>query len=111
MEHTFDQRWEQLMIFLGERFEKTPNMEAILFLVGLNEYSGRIPKIKFSKEQKQELMHVGVCAVLAQSGMYEMEYRDDEGWPHYKRLAEEQADDLSSQEELLKENLLLYFGF
>mgnify|MGYP006876291333 CR=1 FL=1 len=97
--------------FLEERFGKMPNMESILFLVGLNEYTGRIPKIKFSKEQKQELMHVGVCAVLAHAGHYEMTFRDEEGWPHYHKVGGDQPEDLLSQEQLLKENLLLYFGF
>lgn len=111
MEKTFNERWEQLIGFLEERFGKMPNMESILFLVGLNEYSGRIPKIKFSKEQKQELMHVGVCAVLSHAGFYELAFRDEEGWPHYQKLTGEQPEDLMSQEQLLQENLLLYFGF
>jgi hypothetical protein len=111
MEKGFEDRWAALVAFLEERFQKMPNMEAILFLVGLNEYSGRIPKIKFSKEQKQELMHVGVCAVLARAGHYRFIYTDHEGWPHYEKIRAEQPEDLLSQEQLLKENLLLYFDF
>ena len=46
-------------------------MEAILFLIGMQE-TGFI-KEKITKEQKQDLMHVAVCTVFAQSGYYELE--------------------------------------
>lgn len=111
MEKTFEERWGELTQFMEERFEKMPNLESILFLVGLNEYTGRIPKIKFSKEQKQELMHVGLCAVLSLAGYYQFVFRDDEGWPHYHKVLVEQPEDLDGQEELIKQHLLTYFGF
>jgi hypothetical protein len=111
MENSIETRWKALEQFLEGKFGKLPNMEAILFLVGLNEYNGRVPKIKFSKEEKQELMHVGVCAVLEKAGLYEFEGRDEEGWPHYKKIAEHDAEDLSNQELLLKTYLLDYFGY
>ncbi len=111
MELQFKERWQHLQAFLEDRFGKMPNMESILFLVGLNEYQGRVPKIKFSKEEKQELMHVGVCAVLEKAGKYKFVALDEDGWPHYEKLEEEQPNDLASQEQLLKENLLIYFGF
>jgi len=94
---------------LTERFGKTPNMEAILFLIGLNEYRGRIPRIKFSKEQKQDLMHVAVCSLLSQSGFYELEGYDEEGWPHYKESDTVKTTSMEEQEVLLKEHILNYF--
>ena len=48
-----------------ERFGKKPDLEAILFLIGMQEY-GQL-KDKFTKEQKQDLMHVAVCLLLSQS--------------------------------------------
>lgn len=111
MEKKFEERWADFEVFLKERFEKMPNMESILFLVGLNEYTGRVPKIKFSKEQKQELMHVGLCAVLAKAGYYQFAYRDEEGWPHYDKLVADQPEVLGEQEQLIKEHLLVYFDF
>lgn len=108
-QHTLDQRWGMLEAKLTEQFGKLPNMEAILFLIGVNEYRGRIPKIKFSKEQKQDLMHVAVCALLSRSGYYELEGYDEEGWPHYKELDIVKTGSLEEQEMLLKINILDYF--
>ena len=31
-------------------------------------------------------MHVAVCSLFAQSGYYELEGVDADGWPHFKQL-------------------------
>jgi hypothetical protein len=108
----FDERWKSLELFLKEKFEKMPNTESILFLIGLNEYRGRIPKIKFSKEQKQDLIHIGVCSVLSTSGYYTLEGYDDEGWPHFQPTnVNIEAPDYTEQDQLIKEHILKYFDF
>jgi hypothetical protein len=105
------ERWIILEADLVERFGKKPNMEAILFLIGMNEYKGRIPKIKFSKEQKQDLMHVAVCTLLSRGGYYALEGYDEEGWPHFRELKPVETDQntLNAQDKLLKEYILDYF--
>lgn len=104
-----DSRWLQLEKKLQERFGKVPDMEAILFLIGINEYQGRMPKIKFSKEQKQELMHIAVCTLLGKGGYYSLERYDDEGWPHFTELKSVKENTLEDQEDLLKTYILDYF--
>lgn len=106
---SFEEKWAKLEEQLTERFGKKPNMEAILFLIGVNEYRGRIPKIKFSKEQKQDLMHIAVCSLLASKGYYAPEGYDEEGWPHFTELKKVEADTLGGQERLLQEAMLSYF--
>lgn len=106
---SFDDRWKALENMLQERFDKIPDLQAILFLIGVNEYSGRIPKIKFSKEQKQDLMHVAVCKLLSNEGYYQFEGFDEEGWPHYIEIKKPEAADLNAQEQLLKKHILQYF--
>lgn len=105
-----DERWAALMQELSTRFGKEPNMEALLFLIGINEYRGRTPKIKFSKEEKQDLMHVAVCHLLAMGGYYKLAHYDEEGWPHYVELKPVGAQGLEKQESLLQEYILLYFN-
>ena len=82
-------------------------MEAILFLVGLQEL-GMIEE-KFTKEQKQDLMHIAVCSLLSPSGYYELEAVDAEGWPHYKQLKALPVMDMIAQENFMKDHVLLYF--
>lgn len=101
------QRWWDLEARLVERFGKKPDMEAILFLIGIQEF-GQI-KEKFTKEQKQDLMHVAVCSLLSLSGYYELERIDESGWPHFRQLKAMPAMSLAEQENFLKDHVLLYF--
>lgn len=101
------QRWWNLEARLVEKFGKKPDMEAILFLIGMQE-TGFI-KEKISKEQKQDLMHVAICTVLLPSGFYELESRDGDGWPHFRQLKEHKTQSLAEQENFLKDHILFYF--
>jgi len=100
-------RWWNLEAKLAERFDKKPDLETILFLIGIQEF-GQI-KAKFTKEQKQDLMHVAVCSLLSASGYYELEGVDSEGWPHFKQLKAMTEMDAIAQEFFLKDHILLYF--
>lgn len=101
------QRWWNLEARLVERFGKKPDMETILFLIGIQEF-GEIREA-FSKEQKQDLMHVAVCSLLAPSGFYELERVDEEGWPHFRQLKPMPELSVPEQELFLKDHILLYF--
>jgi hypothetical protein len=101
------QRWWNLEAKLVERFGKKPDLEAILFLIGMQE-TGFI-KEKITKEQKQDLMHVATCTLLAQSHYYELEGRDKEGWPHYKQIKTLPVLNAFEQENFIKDHVLLYF--
>jgi len=100
-------RWWDLEAKLVERFGKKPDLETILFLIGIQEF-GEI-RDKFTKEQKQDLMHVAICRLLSQSGYYELEKTDDEGWPHFKQLKPMPDMSMVEQENFLKDHILLYF--
>lgn len=100
-------RWWSLEAKLLERFGKKPDMEAVLFLIGMQE-TGFV-RAKITKEQKQDLMHVAVCTLLSQSGYYLLEGKDEEGWPHFKQLKEIPALQVMEQENFLKDHILLYF--
>lgn len=104
----FEQRWLNTENLLRERFGKLPDMEGMLFLIGVNEL-GRLPRRKFSKEQKQDLMHVAVCSLLSQLGYYQNIGRDDDGWPHFTELKPVAVKDMAEQERMLKECVVRYF--
>ncbi len=101
------QRWWTLEAKLVERFGKKPDMDAILFLIGINETG--IVQEKITKEQKQDLMHVAVCTILTPSGYYLLEGHDQDGWPHFKQVKELPVISLLEQENFLKDHVLLYF--
>ena len=100
-------RWIQLESTLFERFGKRPDLDAILFLIGIQEF-GQI-RTKFTKEEKQDLMHVAVCHLLSSSGYYALEGIDQDGWPHYRQLTALPELPLHEQENFIKDHVLLYF--
>lgn len=100
-------RWMNLEQKLVERFGKKPDLESVLFLIGIQEF-GEI-KTKFTKEQKQDLIHVAVCSLLSQSGYFEYERTDEDGWPHFKQLKAIPSMNLKDQEDFIKDHVLLYF--
>lgn len=104
----FEERWIQVEFLLRERFGKTPDMEGILFLIGVNELDDT-PGRKYSKEQKQDLMHIAVCSLLSRKGYYEYEGRDVDGWPHFMQLKPVETVGLNGQERMLKECIIEYF--
>ena len=59
-----------------------PTLNAVLFLIGVQELGRGLQR--FSKEEKQDLMHIAICKVLSLSGFYELEGTDEAGWPHWK---------------------------
>lgn len=105
----FAQRWHNTEQMLKERFEKVPDLEGILFLIGVNEF-GQLPRKKFSKEQKQDLIHIAVCTLLMPYGYYEFIGRDEENWPHFKEIETVAVSGIANQEQLLKECIIEYFG-
>ena len=103
----FQTRWWDLERKLMERFGKKPDVEAILFLIGLQETG--LSQEKISKEQKQDLMHVAICTILSSSDYYKIEGKDQDGWPHFKQLKNLPIMNMIEQEAFLKDHILLYF--
>lgn len=100
-------RWLKLRIKLKEQYGIKPDMDGILFLIGIQELG--TGKQDFTKEQKQDLMHIAVCTILAQSGYYKLDGYDEEHWPHFTQLKPLPEYQLIEQENFLKDHVLLYF--
>ena len=101
-------RWWKLEEKLMDRFGKKPDVESVLFLIGVQEL-GDI-QTKFTKEQKQDLMHIAVCTLLSQLDYYKFIGRDEDGWPHFEELMPVPLMGMKDQEGLLKACIVHYFG-
>lgn len=100
--------WEGLLDQLEALMGKRPaDLNGVLFLIGVQELGQGYRN--FTKEQKQDLMHIAICKVLSYSGFYELEGLDAEGWPHWKLVQKLPHVDLLSQEKLLKGYVVEYF--
>ena len=97
-----------MRIKLKENFGIKPDMDGVLFLIGVQELGAG--KQVFTKEQKQDLMHIAICTILAQSGYYRFDGHDAEGWPHFSLVKPLPGFNLFEQENFLKDHALLYFS-
>lgn len=105
---TLDRKWNSLLEDLSDLIGKKPkDLNGVLFLIGVQEL-GR-GNIRFSKEEKQDLMHIGICKVLSLAGYYELVGLDKDGWPHWKLIKKLPHFDLLEQEKLLRMHVMEYF--
>lgn len=103
-----ERAWQQLLNQLKEVIGKKPSdLNSVLFLIGVQELGKG--KKNFSKEEKQDLMHIAICKVLSYAGFYQLEGIDEDGWPHWKLVKKLPNFDLLEQEKLLKIHVLEYF--
>ncbi|MBK7970583.1 MAG: hypothetical protein IPK08_17555 [Bacteroidetes bacterium] len=99
--------WTFLTKRLETQFGEAPDLQAILFLIGVQEL-GKGPS-NFSKDQKQDLMHIATCRLLSTYGYYELDGLDEDGWPHWKRIGKLPVLTLKEQDLVLKRAVLDYF--
>ena len=64
MENSLDKNWRDLVVKLSHRFGEGLDLQAILFLIGLQELGQGYQKL--TKNQKLDVIHVAVCALLSQ---------------------------------------------
>jgi len=101
-------KWKLLQDKIAQEFDsELPDLKVILFLIGVQEL-GKGPS-KFSKRQKEELMHIATCRLLSEMGFYELEGLDQDGWPHWKLIKPIPAYATMEQELLLKGLAISYF--
>jgi hypothetical protein len=99
-------KWYKIVFQLKKQFGKKPDMNGLLFLIGMRELG--LAK-ELSKEQKMDVFHVATCKLLSYDGYYQFTHTDEDGWPHYNLLKKPTFTDLASQETLLKRLVVQYF--
>lgn len=103
-----ERKWNGLLDDLNDIIGKKPkDLNGVLFLIGVQELGKG--NLTFSKEEKQDLMHIGICKVLSLAGYYILEGHDQQGWPHWKLVKKLPHFDLLEQEKLLKMHVMEYF--
>ena len=103
----FALRWYKVRNRVKEEFGQRPDVNAMLFLIGMNEVG--VVKEVWEKEEKLDLMHVAICKLLSEEGYYELTESDADGWPNYELTKGLPPLDMKHQEELLKKKIVEYF--
>lgn len=101
-------KWKRVIDFFEEKFEKKPDLNAILFLIGIREL-GELPEKKFTKEEKTYLMHMANCKLFSYSGYYGLKGYDSKNWPVWENLKPLPSLSLFEQENLLRQHIIEYF--
>ena len=105
-----DFEWLRVQHFVRDTLGRQglPDMNSILFLIGIQEL-GRVSDT-FTKEEKQDLMHIAVCVLLSEEGYFEFVGMDGDGWPHFKQIKALDISGVKSQENMLKAKIIAYFA-
>lgn len=108
-EWEFEFYWLRVRHLVKDRFgrDALPDLNAILFLIGIQEL-GRWQS-SFTKEEKQDLIHIAVCRLMSYDGIYAFAGRDQDGWPHWKQVRAIPVQGVKEQEQRLKEHTITYF--
>lgn len=105
----FDFEWLEIRHLIRDRFNKgaLPDLNSVLYLIGIQE--ANLNKRKFTKEEKQDLMHVATCHLLSVEGYFEYLGNDEDGWPHFNQIKVLPVEGVEAQEMFLKECVVKYF--
>ncbi len=103
-----NKKWNTLQQRIAKEFDTDiPDLKVMLFLIGVQEL-GKGTR-KYSKRQKEELMHIATCRLLSEMGFYELEGLDQDGWPHWKLSKPIPPYTTLEQEMLMKSLVVGYF--
>ena len=103
-----NKKWTELQEKIAKDFDsELPDMKVMLFLIGVQEL-GKGP-LKFSKRQKEELMHIANCRVLSISGYYQKAGTNQKGWPEWENMKPLPNLNIFEQENILRQHIIEYF--
>ncbi len=99
--------WKALKVALRPKFGDDIDMQAILFLIGMQEL-GQGPK-KLEKAEKVDIMHVAICTLLEPLGYYIYKGRDEDNWPHWENTGKMPHMTSMEQNRFMQIRIIEYF--
>lgn len=108
MELDLTGKWLQVRNALKKDYQIKPDLDGILFIIGIQELG--ILKEEYSKDEKQDLMHIAVCSILSKDGYYESKGVDKDNWPIWNQTKSLPVfNNSKDQEQFLKQYIIHYF--
>jgi len=99
--------YKNVLIQISKQFGDDIDIQGLLFIIGLQELGKG--KIKLSKNEKLDVMHIAICTLLSPYGYYEYEGLDKDGWPHWKTIENLPPLKPAQQQEIIKQAIVEYF--
>ena len=103
-----DLKWKALLLDLQKIFTDIEDLKDIIFLVGVQELGKGYQT--FTKSEKIDVMHIGVCRLLSLYGYYSYSGVDKEGWPHWDIITPLPYLSEYEKDLLLKKAVIEYFN-
>ncbi|MDF1672984.1 MAG: hypothetical protein P1U41_05740 [Vicingaceae bacterium] len=109
MEEELSEKWLQVQKMVFRRFGEKLDEQTILFVIGLQELG--LGMKTYKKEEKLDIIHIGICTVLMPFGYYKLIGKDDDGWPHYKNI-KKLPNDVKGESQIfyLRKAIINYFN-
>ncbi len=107
MDHDIELKFQVVKKELEKEFGEGMDVQAILFLIGVNELG--IGYKDFSKSEKTDILHIAICTILEPYGYYKYERRDEQNWPHFILVKKIPPLNDREQQHLIKEAIIDYF--
>ena len=107
MDFKLENKWRKTIDKISVNFGEKLDIQTILFLIGLQELNLNFEKL--TKDQKVEVIHVGLCTVLEPYGYYTKLGIDSEGGPHFENSKKIPNVKEKEQEQIIKEAIIDYF--
>ncbi len=105
---TENESWIRVEKFIEDLTGTIPqDIKGYLFLIGVR-ILGKGKRV-FSKEEKQDIIHIAVCEIFSPLGHYTFSHIDKDGWPHYDVSNKIPHHKLFGQEDLIKTQIIDYF--
>ncbi|SMO82703.1 hypothetical protein SAMN06265379_1092 [Saccharicrinis carchari] len=102
-----DESWEEMLLKVSKKFKVLADFDFLLFLIGIQERGTGY--IKYSKEEKMDLINLGRCVLFRHKGFYASNGTDEEGWPTFTVLKQLEELAPSERERILKQAMIEYF--
>ena len=99
--------YQNVLKQIEKRFGGDIDLQGLLFIIGLQELGKG--KIKLSKNEKLDVLHIAICTLLSPYGYYEYEGLDKDGWPHWKTSEKLPPLKPGQQQEIIKQAIIEYF--
>ena len=101
-------KWVALLLKLQKDIAEDIDLKGVLFLIGVQELQMGIKE--YSKEEKQDILHLAVCKLLTPYGYFKFEKVDEDGWPHWIELKAIKNLIGKQQDLLITEAIIAYFS-
>ena len=99
--------WKNVLEKMSTSFGDIEDLQDVVFLIGVQKLG--LGYQKFSKEEKVDVMHIGICTILEPYGYYQYQGTDKDGWPHFATISQLPPMNEKDREILLKKAIIEYF--